>query len=101
MRLIKKQSAAGQQRNVFTPCDFPCRVFDAQYAHLFGCGAEEHNTRPFASLCEIRVFTQKTITGVNRLSTGLPRCFENGSLIQVALGRGWRAKQDGREQPES
>src|SRR6266581_3195300 len=71
-------------------------MFQSEGAHLTAGWTQKNDTFALARMCEIRVFTEKTIAGMYGISCGISRCFENGRLIEVAFGGGPGANGYGR-----
>ena len=94
-----QQRRAGQQRHAVGPGNLARRVFQTKRPHLRRCRSNERQSRVLTSLRKGRIFTQETVTRVNRFG---PRflCRRNYLVnIQVALRCRSRADQYGLTSP--
>ena len=64
-------------------CRFQTHGFNGRHT-----GTDEHQTGAGTRIRKICVFTQKTITGVNRLSAGFHGCIQDAMPLQITVCHG-------------
>ena len=92
---IRQQAGPRQQREAIFRGDLPRPVLETEIAYLARGGADENHSVLAASFRELGVFAEKSVAGMNRLSSGFSRGFEQTRDREITVCSRRRSDRDG------